>query len=367
MIDDDVPVAPACCITDDAAILALYPQTIRAYLSRGDDFRSLGEQPAVAKALTTGKGPTLLAYQDTPRLLELAYPFVQIGARIATAELQREGLDVDETLLPSLQALRRHLRPGMTSVVSTEDGLEVVSRHSVPAVGGAPWLIAAAALSEGRAFEDVADGLTMAVFPAKAREVQSMNNLRQIALAMHNHHDQHGKFPAAYSAVGDKPLLSWRVHILPYLEEGALYREFHLDEPWDSEHNKQLIPRMPALYIAPGSKAGEGRTNYLTPRGEGTIFPGKEALSLAKVLDGTSNTILVVEAGDEKAVVWTKPDDYEFDPMNPTRGLPGLRSDVILATFADGAVYRLRKDLGPETFRRLFLRADGEIVDFDRR
>ena len=75
-----------------------------------------------------------------------------------------------------------------------------------------------------------------------------MNNLKQIGLAMHNYHDARGRLPAAYTVDKDgKPLLSWRVLILPYTEEAALYKEFHLDEPWDSEHNKNLIARMPAV------------------------------------------------------------------------------------------------------------------------
>ena len=85
-----------------------------------------------------------------------------------------------------------------------------------------------------------------------ARRAQSMNNLKQFALAMHNYHDTNGKFPAASSFDKDgKPLLSWRVHVLPYLEQAELYKQFHLDEPWDSEHNKKLIEKMPNVLASP--------------------------------------------------------------------------------------------------------------------
>ncbi len=104
-----------------------------------------------------------------------------------------------------------------------------------------------------------------------ARRSQCTNNLKQIALAMHNYHASHNTFPPAYSkSPGGNPLLSWRVQILPFLDQKALYDEFHVDEPWDSPHNKALISRMPAVYSCPsGSRtpAREGKTTYLTPRG----------------------------------------------------------------------------------------------------
>ena len=97
---------------------------------------------------------------------------------------------------------------------------------------------------------------------------QCINNLKQIGLAMHNYHARHKTFPPAYTVDKDgKPLLSWRVLILPYLEQDALYKEFHLDEPWDSEHNRALIDRMPTTYLCPGGsskRADRGKTTYLT-------------------------------------------------------------------------------------------------------
>jgi hypothetical protein len=79
---------------------------------------------------------------------------------------------------------------------------------------------------------------------------KSENNLKQLALAMHNYHDVNGRFPPAASrGADDKPLLSWRVMILPYLEQEALYKEFNMDEPWDSEQNKKLLAKMPDIYV----------------------------------------------------------------------------------------------------------------------
>ncbi len=102
---------------------------------------------------------------------------------------------------------------------------------------------------------------------AAAQRSQSFNNLKQLALAMHNYYDAKKSFPpaASYNKNG-KPLLSWRVHLLPYLEQEALYREFHLDEPWDSEHNRKLIEKMPQVFRSPLSAVKDpGRTTYLLP------------------------------------------------------------------------------------------------------
>ncbi len=141
-----------------------------------------------------------------------------------------------------------------------------------------------------------------------------------------------------------------------------LYNQFHRDEPWDSENNKKLIAKMPAEYRSPNSKAGEGKTNYLTVRGENTVFPGKQGIRIADITDGTAFTIAIVEAADEKAVIWTKPDDFEIDNQNPLKGLAGLHPSVFLVGFADGSVHTLSASIDPEVLKGLFSRNGGEAV-----
>ena len=167
--------------------------------------------------------------------------------------------------------------------------------------------------------------------------VQCVNNLKQIMLAMHNYHDANNSFPPAFRASEKgKPLLSWRVLILPYLDQNELYKQFHLDEPWDSPHNKSLIAKMPDVYRCPEidpEKAPVGKTTYVTPRGEQTMFPGATGVSIAQVTDGTSNTIAVVDAGADNMVVWTVPDDWEIDGIE-------LKPETILKQHGGGALAR---------------------------
>ncbi len=223
----------------------------------------------------------------------------------------------------------------------------------------------------GADLEKTAELLAIPIHQAResARRSQCVNNLKQIGLAMHNYHSQHNTFPAAYSASPDrKPLLSWRVHILPFIEQQALYEEFHLDEPWDSPHNKVLIPRMPRVYACPsGSKAlaREGKTAYLTPRGPSTIFPGPQAIKIQEITDGTSNTILVVDAGDSAAVIWTKPDDWEVPADFNAQGLFGHHAAGTNFAFADGSVRFLQETITSKLVQALVTRNGGELISSD--
>ena len=367
-----MPFAPAWCVTGEELVVALFPQNIKAYLSRGEDFRSLAEVPEVADALTQGNGPVAITYQDVGPMFELLYPWAEIGGQFLVGALQEEGIDVDIDALPSGRSIRRHLEPSLTVVTRGEEGIDITSRRTIPGMSiTSVAMVAGAAFWTGSDFEDLLDGLASVLSPAQARKQAAMNNLKQIGIALHTYHDTHRGFPAAISTDdAGKPLLSWRVHILPYIEQDALYKEFHLDEPWDSEHNKALIEKMPKVFAAPGSEAGPGMTGYLTVRGEKTIFPGTEPIGLRSVLDGTSNTIMVVEASDKRAVVWSKPDDYEFDDMSPMDGLLGLRPGGFLALFGDAHVQLIPEEIDKDSLIGLYTRDGGEAVDpweFDER
>jgi prepilin-type processing-associated H-X9-DG protein len=193
--------------------------------------------------------------------------------------------------------------------------------------------------------------------------VSSANNLKQIALAMHNYHTVHNKFPARASLGDDgKPLLSWRVHILPFLEQEGLYQQFRLDEPWDSPHNRQSISQMPQVYRNPSSRAPEGATDYLAPVGPGTIFESSKGAQMRNITDGASKTALVLEVNSDAAVEWTKPADFGVNPDNPLAGLGNAHRGGFNAALADGSVRFISKAIDPQVFLNLMKMDDGQAV-----
>src|SRR5205807_1702884 len=150
-----------------------------------------------------------------------------------------------------------------------------------------------------------------------------------------------------------KALLSWRVHLLPFLGEDKLHKEFHLDEPWDSAHNKKLVERMPAVYRS-SLKLPAGKTTFLAARGIGTMWPETaKSLTFSEVTDGTSNTIFLLDADDDRAVFWTQPEDLKYDMKKPHAGLGGRYGGGFLALFVDGSVYFIRKDVPDMTLKAL--------------
>ena len=189
------------------------------------------------------------------------------------------------------------------------------------------------------------------------------DHVKQIALAMHNFHDVNGRFPA--QALYDKngrALLSWRVQLLPFLEEGKLYKEFHLDEPWDSEHNKQLIGRIPATFRTPQLPLEDHeKTTMLGPVGKRALFRGKQGVKIRNITDGTSMTIMVLEATPNDAVIWTKPDDFDVDAGHLHERLFQGR-DSFGTAFCDGAYHPLQKAIKDKTLEWLFTINGGEAV-----
>jgi hypothetical protein len=192
------------------------------------------------------------------------------------------------------------------------------------------------------------------------------NQLKMIALALHNYHDSFGRFPAA--AITDKngkPLLSWRVAILPFLEQDALYKQFKLDEPWDSKHNLALLKKMPKVYAPVSRKAKSAHATFFRPFvGNGALFEPNQGIKLAQITDGTSNTIMVVEAGE--AVPWTKPDELPYDPNKALPKLGAEFDDGFYAVFADGSVHFIKKKIDAAVLHALITRNGGEIIpDFE--
>jgi len=196
-----------------------------------------------------------------------------------------------------------------------------------------------------------------------ALQAQSLNNLKQIALAMHSYHDAFGACPPA--AVCDKkgnPQLSWRVLILPFIEQDNLYQQFKLDEPWDSANNKKLLEKMPKVYAIPGkTKEGGSDTFYRVFVGKGAAFDWITGTKINSITDGTSNTIMCVTAAT--AVPWTKPDELEFDPdKDMTKLLGAIVNGKVQVAMFDGSVRTFSKIPDPMTLNALITRAGGEVI-----
>ncbi|MCO6042996.1 DUF1559 domain-containing protein [Aeoliella sp. ICT_H6.2] len=219
-----------------------------------------------------------------------------------------------------------------------------------------------------------------------ARRNSRLNNLKQMALAMHNYHDTLKSFPAS-SAIVDKqgkPLLSWRVAVLPFLEGQTLYNQFHFDEPWDSPHNLKLLAQMPDVYkdASHPELSAEGKTTYQLPVHSQSAFPPSDGTSLEKpttllgrqiylapgrqlreITDGTSNTVMIVQVPPELAVPWTKPADWEVNLANAWQQLRGKGRGEATAAFCDGSAHVW--DLDDEWFKEnlpKFITRDGEEI-----
>jgi hypothetical protein len=147
---------------------------------------------------------------------------------------------------------------------------------------------------------------------------QCRNNLKQIMIGLWSYHEEHGSFPPAFIAdESGKPIHSWRVLLLPYLDANPLYEQYRFDEPWDGPNNSKLHAEIIELYQCPhDSFWGENQnTNYVAIVGKQTAWPGSKSASHADIKDGEENTIILVEV-ENSGIHWMEPRDLEFDTMS---------------------------------------------------
>jgi hypothetical protein len=212
-----------------------------------------------------------------------------------------------------------------------------------------------------------------------ARNAASATNVSQLSLAMIMAENRMNGLPVAIIDSEGKQLLSWRVAILPYLgdEAAMLFKEFHLNEPWDSDHNKSLIGRMPAVYAAVNADASAGLTGTVVPTGPGTAMSDPEPIAtsdeggtsrIAGVRldaftegDGASVTVVMVAAPNLQ-IPWTQPAELSDDPADAFATLHEAGIARVVVALADGSVRRLRTDLAPEQVRALFSRNGRDVV-----
>lgn len=188
-----------------------------------------------------------------------------------------------------------------------------------------------------------------------ARRTQCKNNLKQIGLALHNYHDDYGSFPPAYTvdAMG-RPLHSWRTLVLPYLEQTELYRKIDLSKPWDDPVNAAAFETSLFFYQCPSADIPKNHTIYLGVSGPDCCFHAGTPKLLTDIIDGTSNTLIVVEVPHDRTVPWMSPQDSdEASIMGFASGSKFAHTGGFQATFADGSVRFISEDLERSTLRAL--------------
>ncbi len=279
---------------------------------------------------------------------------IQMGRQILAGEMTRQIADLDPSMQLAFQAYFERVGQFMENQIRPTRNQKTLLFE---------------AKNQGGQISNVAviGTLTAMILPAvqqareAARRVSSSNNLKQIGLAFHNYYEVHRKFPSNIRDKDGRPLLSWRVALLPYLEESRLYDEFHLDEPWDSEHNIQLLSKMPQTFACPNLTLAK-QTVYLGFAGKDTAF-GDKQIGFAQILDGTSNTILAVEANEDAAVNWSAPEDIPFDPTMDVNAVGKLRPGGFNALLLDGSVMFFPNSIEQQALKNWIQKSDGNIVE----
>ncbi|MGY8771642.1 MAG: DUF1559 domain-containing protein [Pirellulales bacterium] len=193
-----------------------------------------------------------------------------------------------------------------------------------------------------------------------ARRMQSTNNMKQIGIALHNYHDTFGSLPPAYIPDEDgKPMHSWRVLILPFIEHSNLHDQYNFDEPWDSPSNLAVAQQMPATYRNPSddSPMDEFVTTYQAVEGPNAGFDGSTSLKFREFLDGISNSVLVIENYD-RPVLWTQPDDTSVEAFASGKPINGTPTGGINALFGDGSVRHIDQTIGSQQLKDFAIRND---------
>lgn len=349
-------------------------------------------------ALGDGHGGLLIFGSDNSRRVvrelfpQLPPPFQSINGSLIADDLQWGGFVVDLPPKPHLEILVQANSNQAAKTVNEAVNMALTVGKQLPAAKQLlddealrmfdtalrPQLDASrVTIAFDALFSDL-DRLAKVMAPhvkqarAAAQRTTRINRFRRIVLGILNYESANGTLPPVGTYAEDgSPLLSWRVHILPYLgdEEQALYRKFRLDEPWDSPHNKQLLPLMPEVYADPDpnltlhDRNAVGRTTFVVPTGPGTAFSGPEGTTIRSITDGTVNTLALVEIASMAAPYWTRPKDWVIDPAMPWERLNRTDRDWITIALLDGSVRTIPLSTADETLNALVTIDGGEFVE----
>ena len=231
-------------------------------------------------------------------------------------------------------------------------------KSPVPSGAAKPLLPVAATVPTGPIEVVIQNAAPAKPLTLEEKRLRSAANLRKLGEALLAHTKRTGALPATIQGGQGQPLLSWRVVLLPDLGYGELYRQFRLSEPWDSQHNSQLLAQIPPELQSP--ERFDGKTNYLGLAGSGQAFGGARGAAPAAMEDGAENTVVVVEVDDDRAVDWTAPSDFQPAAGAPRAGLGQLRADGVFALLGDGRVVRLGPEIPEHQLLALFSPDGGE-------
>ena len=188
--------------------------------------------------------------------------------------------------------------------------------------------------------------------------------MKQIELGMLNYEATRRAFPAAvsYAMPGGKRSKyphSWRIDVLPFVEEVTIGEQYRLDEPWDSEANKNVLAKMPSVFRSPFDPDPHSvNTSYFVFDGPGAIFNGEERTQIKTITDGTSLTIALIEA--KRAVPWTKPEDIPFAADKPLPKLEGWLMGRLMVGLADGSVLPISSKVEESLLKAYITKAGSE-------
>jgi len=378
-----VPVEPSWMMNGDQMTMTLFPSTM-ASASKPDMAAPLTNEKSFApylQLLKPSDGKVIgFSYMETKYSFELFYGYACLASAMgknmlagqvdqvlplpfSDEQMAKVKAHLNDLQLPSCRSIAKHLTPEVGVIRKEKDAI-VFEMHST--VAGSNLTIAIPGVAVGMLLPAVQ------AVRAAARRTTSMNNLRQLSLASHNFASNYQRLPSGDGPVRPGgPAVSWRVKLLPFIEEGNLYEQYNFDEPWDSENNMKVAKHMPATFMNPQSTAQEGFTVYRGVGGVSGVMgvddKGKSVRrTFGEITDGTSNTIMFVECPDHMAVPWTKPDGG-IDPEKASpQQLQGNFSGGFNVSFCDGSTYFIASSLGTETFKALLGFDDGIVTSFGR-
>jgi RNA polymerase sigma factor (sigma-70 family) len=349
------------CTAEEAAQQLACPLgTVKSRLARGREalrvrLTGRGLAPAIALVVVAGTARSALASHVPQTLFRTTLQMVGVAGSASAS------------LSPAVVALTKGVTPSMFTKSSLMAAV-ALGGIALSGLGIAAWMKTPVLAQEPGKEPAGRAGIFQGARNAAARST-TQNNLKQIMLALHNYQDANGGFPpAAIYGKDGQPLLSWRVALLPYLEKAKLYEKFHMDEPWDSEHNMPLSRSMPDVFKTPNNTGqmrlnGQIETRIQGFHGKGAFFEGITGVKIPDITDGTSNTIAI--ALSATPTIWTKPGDLPFVEGAP---LPALdETDAFyMVGLADGSVRSMPTNAKgmPPLLKKMITRNGGEIIDF---